>query len=289
LRFPTNELREEYIKEIISDKIQNYKMFCEDESKFITEQVLQNKIGYSKNNALCENIFSELICILLREPLIICGKPGSSKTLSMRLLLDALKGPNSNIKFFKQFPEVIPSYYQCSLTSTSENLEELFKKAKERLKKTNYEKISLIFMDEMGIADESENNPLKVLHSKLDENNDIQELNQKFSMIGMSNWTLDAAKINRTIYRVVLTPDIKYISETEKEIARAIDINIKIRFPLGEIYLKYIKEQETINKEDFHGFRDFYYCVKYICYNIKNNKNNDDQLIHVLKGIDRNF
>ena len=289
LRFPTNGLREEYVEKIISDKIKNFKKFCEDESKFITIQVLQNKIGYSKNKALCENIFSELICILLREPLIICGKPGSSKTLSMRLLLDTMKGPNSYIEFFKQFPEVITSFYQCSLTSTSENLEELFKKAEERLKKTNYEKISLIFIDEMGIADESENNPLKVLHSKLDENNDIQDLKQKLAMIGISNWTLDAAKINRTIYSVVPAPDIKYISETEKEIARAIDINIKIRFPLGEIYLEYIKKQGEINKEDFHGFRDFYYCVKYICYNIKNINDNDDQLIHVLKGIDRNF
>ena len=67
----------------------------------------------------------------------------------------------------------------------------------------------------------------------------------------------------------------------------AININIRIKFTLGEIYLEYIKKREKINKEDFHGFSDFYYCVKYIWYNIKNINNNDDKLIHVVKGIDR--
>ena len=38
----------------------------------------------------------------MREPLIICGKPGSSKSLSVRLLLNAMKGEKSHINFFKQ-------------------------------------------------------------------------------------------------------------------------------------------------------------------------------------------
>ena len=94
LRLPSSKLRKEYIELMNSflgdDRIPFLKIF-EEESLFITEKVLEGKLGYAKNKGLCENIFSEFICILLREPLIICGKPGSSKSLSVRLLLNAIR------------------------------------------------------------------------------------------------------------------------------------------------------------------------------------------------------
>ena len=68
---------------------------------------------------------------------------------------------------FKQYNEVIPSFYQCSITSTSESVEQVFNRARKKLENLKYEINSLVFMDEMGIADESKNNPLKVLHSEL--------------------------------------------------------------------------------------------------------------------------
>ena len=127
-------------------------------------------------------------------------------------------------------------------------MEILFKEAENKLKKNKYKIISLVFMDEMGIADESENNPLKVLHSKLDENSyDNKKLNKKFAFIGLSNWTLDASKINRTIYSVVPAPDEEYLTKTEREISRVFDDNLQIEYPLGNIYLKYIDEQKKIN------------------------------------------
>ena len=149
-------------------------------------------------------------------PLIICGKPGSSKSLSIRLLLDVMNGEKSDIEFFKQFPKVVSFYYQCSLTSTSENIEKIFKRAYKKLEKRNYEIISLICMDEMGIADESQNNPLKVLHSQFDENswkkNDNEK--EKIAFVGISNWTLDASKMNRTLYINLGEPNINYIENT---------------------------------------------------------------------------
>jgi type IV secretory pathway ATPase VirB11/archaellum biosynthesis ATPase len=43
----------------------------------------------SINNPLKENILTLFICIYSRTPLFICGKPGSSKTLSVNWILKA--------------------------------------------------------------------------------------------------------------------------------------------------------------------------------------------------------
>ena len=300
LRLPSTKLRDNYISSIskvIGKNTIEFKSIFEEESQFITNNVLEGKKGYAKNKGLCENIFSEFICILMREPLIICGKPGSSKSLSVRLLLNAMKGEKSHINFFKQFPEVIPTFYQCSLISTSEHLIKVFEKARNKLKRTDYKIISLIFMDEMGIADESENNPLKVMHSELDENSWIKEEKEKIAFIGISNWSLDASKMNRTINIVVEDPDLNYIEETAKEIIRAININFledryeKIFKSISKAYLDYLDVQKKYDKKDFHGFRDFYYLIKYIFNNISENNGNDDNYFIdvVAKGIYRNF
>jgi hypothetical protein len=49
----------------------------------------------------------------------------------------------------------------------------------------------IIIIDEIGLAELSPHNPLKVLHSKLEH--------PKFPFIGISNWKLDASKMNRVI------------------------------------------------------------------------------------------
>jgi Cdc6-like AAA superfamily ATPase len=47
-------------------------------------------------------------------PLIITGKPGSSKTLAMNLILKHFKGKLSNDDFFKSYPNLISYYFQGS-------------------------------------------------------------------------------------------------------------------------------------------------------------------------------
>jgi hypothetical protein len=58
------------------------------------------------------------------------------------------------------------------------------------LQKGNYTKVILIF-DEIGLAEISKSNPLKVLHGLLE--------NKLVVTIGISNWSLDASKMNRMI------------------------------------------------------------------------------------------
>ena len=307
LRLPSSTLKESYIQ-YINNAIKNdinipFEEIFEKESLFLTNIVLEGKIGFAKNKGLCENIFSEFICILLREPLIICGKPGSSKSLSIRLLLDKMVIKKDQNEFFKNVPIVVPSYYQCSLASTSENLELTFKNAKEKIKKTENEEVSsLIIMDELGIADESQNNPLKVLHSELDKNAEMQDEKKKFAFIGISNWTLDASKMGRTINRVVEEPNKDYLENTAKEIIKSININfLEERYEnviksSCNAYYSYLIIQAQNNKQDFHGFRDFYYLIKYIFYSLNLseicfNKNNYNLYLEevIKKGIYRNF
>ena len=69
----------------------------------------------------------------------------------------------------------------------------------------------------MGLAEISPNNPLKVIHSQLeyDENKD------KVAFVGISNWTLDASKMNRGIYLSIPEPDEDDLIETALKIAES--------------------------------------------------------------------
>ena len=57
--------------------------------------------GIAKNRALLENIFSLFVCIVNKIPLIICGKPGTSKSLSFQILYDNMNGKRSDNDFLK--------------------------------------------------------------------------------------------------------------------------------------------------------------------------------------------
>ena len=49
----------------------------------------------------------------------------------------------------------------------------------------------VFLIDELGLAELSPHNPLKILHSKLEE--------PEIAVIGLSNWALDASKQNRAL------------------------------------------------------------------------------------------
>ena len=68
---------------------------------------LQVKENIAKNEALCENIFMMVVCIELRIPLFIVGKPGSSKSLAKTIIQDNMQGSSSSSPLFRNFKEVI--------------------------------------------------------------------------------------------------------------------------------------------------------------------------------------
>lgn len=58
------------------------------------------------NHALCENVFMMVICIELRIPLFVVGKPGSSKSLAKTIVQDNMQGNLSKSDLFKNFKQV---------------------------------------------------------------------------------------------------------------------------------------------------------------------------------------
>lgn len=76
---------------------------------FVHELQLEDNIA--KNQALCENIFMMVVCIELRIPLFIVGKPGSSKSLAKTIVEDHMQGNASKSKLFKNFKRVSLLYY----------------------------------------------------------------------------------------------------------------------------------------------------------------------------------
>ena len=59
------------------------------------------------NTALRENVFMMAICIELRIPLFLVGKPGSSKSLAKTILSTSMQGQASSHPLLKTFKEVL--------------------------------------------------------------------------------------------------------------------------------------------------------------------------------------
>ena len=186
----------------------------------------------------------------------------------------------------------------------SKLIKQIFKEAKnELLSKNKY--LSLLVFDELGLSERSPTNCLKVLHSKLEMTLDPDE-RKKISFVGISNWRLDAAKMNRAIFLAIpeiLLPDVL---KTVKAIADSYDETLydrykakyedlgkkyfnykdKLREEFGEDKDKLKKESKSeLNKQkkksdeyivNYHGGRDLYNLIKIFSSDIINSNKPDD-------------
>ena len=144
--------------------------------------------GITLNRVLLENIFATFVCILTKIPIFLCGKPGCSKSLSVNIVINSLIGERSKDNIFKK---LIKTNYKGSNKSTSEGVKDVFDKTRKKIIKelennnNTLKHICLIYFDEMGLAEISPNNPLKVIHSELEYDNNID--NKKIDFVGISN------------------------------------------------------------------------------------------------------
>jgi hypothetical protein len=155
---------------------------------FCSRLVLED--GIALNSALSENLFVTIICCLNKLPIFMVGKPGTSKTLALSVAATNLQGQNSPSPFFRRYPALSLFTYQCSPLSTAVEIKRQFDMAC-RFQLHATDQIAVFVMDEVGLAEFSPDMPLKVLHQIL--------VNPPVAVVGVSNWTLDRAKMNRAI------------------------------------------------------------------------------------------
>jgi len=140
-------------------------------------------------------------CIVNKIPIFICGKPGCSKSLAITLVFANLRGEKSVDRYFKTLPELTMVSFQGSDSCTSDGILKAYERAKKYLKTDASNLLPVFVFDEIGLAELSKHNPLKVLHSLLEVENKV------IGFIGISNWRLDASKMNRALYLARPDPD----------------------------------------------------------------------------------
>ncbi|XP_061741549.1 E3 ubiquitin-protein ligase rnf213-alpha-like isoform X1 [Nerophis ophidion] len=245
----------------------------------------------ARNGALKENVFMMVLCIELRIPLFLVGKPGSSKSLSKTLVADAMQGQAAHSDLFKRLKQIHLVSFQCSPHSTPEGIINTFRQCGRFQEGKNLDEyISVVVLDEIGLAEDSPKMPLKTLHPLLEEGciDDKPLPHKKVGFIGISNWALDPAKMNRGIFVSRGDPDERELIESAKGICSS-DVMVleKVRElfrPFAKAYLKICHEQGN----GFFGLRDYYSLIKmiYAAAKISQRKPTCEE---VIKAVLRNF
>ena len=291
-RLDSSQKRGNYIKEIekyIHEKEKRSDSFLirllESEKSGLMKH-MDIPSGIALNRALTDNIFVLFTCILNKIPVILCGKPGTSKTLSAKIVINSLKGKFSKSERFRGFSEMIAVSYQGSQNCTSESITKVFARA-DRYTRDHHgvNLFPVIVFDEIGLAELSPYNPLKVLHSEL-------EIDQcKYGFIGLSNWSLDASKMNRMLYLASPDPELPDLETTSKEIVKTLTTDSKPQNALGDAIIKalasaYWNLRERMTKENklyYFGLRDYYALLKGIVKDLINKNNDENDLYRTIR------
>jgi hypothetical protein len=242
----------------------NIERILQNEQEDLFNRMTEKPKGTAKNRALLDNLFVMFVCVLNRIPVILCGKPGCSKTLAIQIIISNLKGKQSNDPYFKLLPELVAVSYQGTKTCTSESIQMVFERAKKFTDaKKQTDLLPVIVFDEIGLAELSPHNPLKVLH------NELEIENCKYGFVAISNWRLDASKMNRALYLACPDPTVEDLQLTATTIHKSmnknqyIQLNDDIMNGLAYSYLELCYELKQRQKhENYFGLRDFYSLIK---------------------------
>ncbi|PKY59724.1 hypothetical protein RhiirA4_482717, partial [Rhizophagus irregularis] len=242
------------------------KIIREEQEDYINRMQCPPNTAY--NEALLENVLVMIVCILTKIPLFLIGAPGSSKSLAVRLISSNLRGPDSSDKYFRNLAQVYLIPHQGSSSSTSEGIIKVFEKANKFQETTSkqFPVASVVLLDEVGLAETSPFNPLKVLHSLLEPS--YPATGPTVSVIGISNWRLDNSKSSRAL--LVQRPqfNLNDLVDTAERLLnkRAIASGQRGALsPLAKAYSNFEKHGQS--SSNFHGLRDYYALVKRLSLN----------------------
>ncbi|KAG8507497.1 LOW QUALITY PROTEIN: E3 ubiquitin-protein ligase RNF213 [Galemys pyrenaicus] len=221
----------------------------------------------AKNLALKENVFMMVICIELKIPLFLVGKPGSSKSLAKTIVADAMQGPAAPSELFRHLKQVHLVSFQCSPHSTPQGIIGTFRQcARFQQGKDLRQYVSVVVLDEVGLAEDSPKMPLKTLHPLLEDGciEDDPAPHKKVGFVGISNWALDPAKMNRGLFVSRGSPDQKELVESARGICSSeplVQKRVQGYFgPFARAYEAVCRRQD----KEFFGLRDYYSLIKMV-------------------------
>ncbi|KAK7926035.1 hypothetical protein WMY93_008345 [Mugilogobius chulae] len=292
------EKKEDYRQEVSRVLLRTYSNYTPQKIKeeiLLMQNLLLNGVPMgdtiARNNALKENVFMMVLCIELRIPLFLVGKPGSSKSLSKTLVADAMQGQSAHSDMYKRLKQIHLVSFQCSPHSTPEGIISTFKQCGRFQEGKNLnEYISVVVLDEIGLAEDSPKMPLKTLHPLLEEGciDDKPSPHKKVGFIGISNWALDPAKMNRGIFVSRGDPDKRELVESAKGICssdkRVLEMVKDFFRPFAEAYLDICRRQGN----GFFGLRDYYSLIKMI-FAVAKQCQRKPTAEEVVKAVLRNF
>ncbi|VDI07412.1 Hypothetical predicted protein [Mytilus galloprovincialis] len=209
-----------------------------------------------------------IVCIELRIPLFLVGKPGSSKSLAKTIVADAMLGNAALNDLFRNFKKVKMVSFQCSPLSTPDGIVKIFRECAAYQEKNLEGFVSVVVLDEIGLAEDSPRMPLKTLHPLLEDgccDDEEPEPHKKVGFIGISNWALDPAKMNRGILVQRDIPDKEELLSSARKICSSDKQVKKIIKPMIEpLAVSYTMLFDQASKEmrEFFGLRDFYSLLK---------------------------
>ncbi|KAF6297909.1 hypothetical protein mRhiFer1_000154 [Rhinolophus ferrumequinum] len=245
----------------------------------------------ARNLALKENVFMMVICIELKIPLFLVGKPGSSKSLAKTIVADAMQGQAAHSDLFRTLKQVHLVSFQCSPHSTPQGIIGTFKQcARFQQGKDLQQYVSVVVLDEVGLAEDSPKMPLKTLHPLLEDGciEDDPAPHKKVGFIGISNWALDPAKMNRGIAVSRGSPNKKELVDSAKGICSSEPL---IQDRIQGYFKPFAKAYETVCKnqdKEFFGLRDYYSLIKMLLATAKASKKKPSPQ-DIAQAILRNF
>nr|KAG5687643.1 hypothetical protein BaRGS_008126 [Batillaria attramentaria] len=160
--------------------------------------------------------------------------------------------------------------FQCSPLATADGILATFRQCAHIQHGKDKDKfVAVAVLDEIGLAEDSPKMPLKALHPLLEDGcmvNNVQSEN-KVAFIGISNWALDPAKMNRGILVQRDVPDKTELVQTAEGICGSEDPAVlelvkSLVKKLAQAYLAVFNQ--ATNRREFFGLRDFYSLVKMI-------------------------
>ena len=81
-------------------------LICSFQDMILSQMDLNIPKNIARNVALKENVFMMLVCIELKIPLFVIGKPGSSKSLAKSIIENSMQGASSFNALCKKLKQV---------------------------------------------------------------------------------------------------------------------------------------------------------------------------------------